>query len=352
MQTPEKKEAHIISEIPGIKPLDFCRWHFRKKHMLALSHIKNKRTGDRAVFAKGKSTKGSASASFMARSQSQKLIGNEKEPEMIQTNTQILREILKFRKDSLDELKQNVDSLTVSNQELAKKIQDIEALTAEKVRKLLRQQDVFGTLIGTLEYANHRQMQDMKSKLKKWEAETKVRVNELEQQLTKLKTKINNAQEELNFLSSYMDHEYPIKTLEIADLMRQVQAVKDSSQNELDELEEIRKNVLQTLSKKLMVKSEKVLNVMAKRTILPYQTALMKRTLSNQLLLKQMVQFRVHIDRIKKELPKLRAQVKDLQMKRKDPREVIFANVLLRKPKCTPDMDVILNIPPEEILPF
>ncbi|XP_051835413.1 uncharacterized protein C20orf96 homolog isoform X2 [Antechinus flavipes] len=288
----------------------------------------------------------------MARRQSQNLLGDEKEPEMIQINTQILKEIMKFRKDSLQELKQNVDSLTVSNQELAKKIQDIETFTAEKVRKLLRQQDVFGTLIGTLEYANHRQMEDMKSKLGKWEAETKVKVNDLEQQLTKLKGKINNAQEELNFLSTYMDHEYPIKSLEIADLMRQVQGVKDSGQNELDELEEIGKNVLQTLSKNLMVKSEKVLNVMAKRTILPYQTALMKRTLSNQLLLKQIVQFRVHIDRMKKELPKLKAQVKDLQMKRKDPREVIFANILLRKPKCTPDMDVILNIPPEEILPF
>ncbi|XP_043846184.1 uncharacterized protein C20orf96 homolog isoform X2 [Dromiciops gliroides] len=346
MQPQEKKEVHVIPRIPRYQPPNYGRWQQSKRPRLNLPQIKDKVTSgkwvskwktssrsSRSDFTRTKSTTRSVSATSMGKNQSQKTIENENEPEKIQTNVRILRAMLKFRKASLDELGKQVASLTLSNQELAKKIQDIEAVTAEKVRRLLQQQDMFGTLIGTLEYANHKQMQDMKNKLEKWEVQAKAKVNELQKQLTKVKAKIHKAQEELNFLNTYMDHEYPIKSVQIANLLRQIQDVKDSNQDELEELEEVRKDVLQTLSKKLMVKAEKVLYVMAKSTILPYQAALMRKTLSNQRLLKQMVQFRVHIDHMKRQLPKLKAQVDDLRMQRKDSREVVFANVLLRKPK-------------------
>ncbi|XP_072487766.1 uncharacterized protein C20orf96 homolog isoform X2 [Notamacropus eugenii] len=360
MQPQEKKEAYVITKIPSFQPKDYNQWQqSKKKPRLNLPQIKitsgkqisRRKASPKSEFTRTKSTR-SVSVSSEVKNPLQKIIGNETDPETVQASVRILKAMLNFRKASLEELKKHVTSLTISNQELAKKIQYIEAITAEKVRRLLQQQDMFGTVIGTLEYANQKQMQDMKSKLATWEAQAKVRVNELQQQLTKVKKKIRKAQDELNFLTTYMDHEYPVKSVQIANLMRQIQDVKDNHEDELEELEEIRKDVLQTLSKKLMEKTEKILYVMAKRTILPYQDALMKRTLGNQRLLKQMVQFRVHIDHMKKELPKLTAQVEDLQVQRKDPREVVFANVLLRKPKCPPDMDIILNIPREEILPF
>ncbi|XP_027723796.1 uncharacterized protein C20orf96 homolog [Vombatus ursinus] len=356
-----RKEAHFITRIPKYYPVDYNQWQqSKKKPRLNLPQIKvasgnwmsRRKASPRPEFTRTKFTTKEAAVSNAVKNQQQKIIGNEMDLEKIQADIRILRAMLKFRRASLDELKKHVTSLTISNQQLAKKIQDIEAVTAEKVRKLLQQQDMFGTVIGTLEDANHKQMQEMKSKLEKWSAQAKVKVNDLEQQLTKVKTNIRKAQDELNFLTTYMDQEYPVKSVQIADLMRQIQEMKNSNEDELEELQEICKDVLQTLSKKLMVKTEKILYVMAKRTILPYQAALMRKTLSNQRLLKQIVQFRVHIDRMKKELPRLKGQVRDLQMQRKDPREVVFASVLLRKPKCTPDMDVILNIPEEEILPF
>ncbi|XP_027723868.1 uncharacterized protein C20orf96-like [Vombatus ursinus] len=341
MQPQEKKEAHFITRIPKYYPVDYNQWQqSKKKPRLNLPQIKvasgnwmsRRKASPRPEFTRTKFTTKEAAVSNAVKNQQQKIIGNEMDLEKIQADIRILRAMLKFRRASLDELKKHVTSLTISNQQLAKKIQDIEAVTAEKVRKLLQQQDMFGTVIGTLEDANHKQMQEMKSKLEKWSAQAKVKVNDLEQQLTKVKTNIRKAQDELNFLTTYMDQEYPVKSVQIADLMRQIQEMKNSNEDELEELQEICKDVLQTLSKKLMVKTEKILYVMAKRTILPYQAALMRKTLSNQRLLKQIVQFRVHIDRMKKELPRLKGQVRDLQMQRKDPREVVFASVLLRKP--------------------
>lgn len=58
------------------------------------------------------------------------------------------------------------------------------------------------------------------------------------------------------------------------------------------------------------------------------------------------------IDQFEENMPVLRAEVEELQAQTREPREVVFEDVLLRRPKCTPDMDVVLNIPVEEPLPF
>ncbi|XP_007474540.2 uncharacterized protein C20orf96 homolog isoform X2 [Monodelphis domestica] len=362
MQPPEKKKSLFTIKTPQFQLQDYDRWQQTKRRpTFNLPDIKGDVASEKQKSKKKISAgldifqgRSIASGPFGSpgKNSSQKMSGKETEPEYIQTNIQILKAMLKFRRASLEELKKHVGSLTITNQELAKKIQDIEARTTGKVRKLLQQQDLFGTLISTLDFASHKEMERIKDKLQKWETQASIKLNELQRQMTKVKAKIHKTKEELNFLSTYMDQEYPIKSVQIENLMRQIQDVKDNNQEDLEELEELGKEVLQMLSKKLMVNSEQVLYVMAKKIISPYQVALMKRTLSNQQLLKQMVQFRVHIDYMKEQLPKLKAEVKALERHRKHPREVIFEDILLRKPKCTPDMDVILNIPQEEVLPF
>lgn len=52
----------------------------------------------------------------------------------------------------------------------------------------------------------------------------------LEQQAEQLNAKIEKTQEEVNFLSTYMDREYSIKSIQISTLVRQLQQDKDSQQ--------------------------------------------------------------------------------------------------------------------------
>lgn len=53
---------------------------------------------------------------------------------------------------------------------------------------------------------------------------------DLEQQVKRLNAKIKKTHEEVSFLSTYMDHEYPVKSVQIASLVRQLRHVKDSQQ--------------------------------------------------------------------------------------------------------------------------
>lgn len=48
--------------------------------------------------------------------------------------------------------------------------------------------------------------------------------------MDQLNSEIRKDSEEVNFLSTYMDHEYPIRLVQIANHVRQVQQAKDSQQ--------------------------------------------------------------------------------------------------------------------------
>nr|KAF6421824.1 hypothetical protein HJG63_001819 [Rousettus aegyptiacus] len=173
-----------------------------------------------------------------------------------------------------------------------------------------------------------------------------------EQQVKWLNAKIKKTHEEVSFLSTYMDHEYPVKSVQIASLVRQLRHVKDSQQDELDDLDEMCKMVLRSLSDQIQMKKKMFLNTLVVKTQKPHQMALLQKTRENENMVKNVDKFRKFINQFEEEVPILRAKVKQLQVQTQEPREIVFADVLLRKPKCTPDMDVILDIPVEELLPF
>jgi len=45
-----------------------------------------------------------------------------------------------------------------------------------------------------------------------------------------LNAKIEKTYKEVSFLSTYMDHEYPVRSVQIANLVRQLQQIKDRQQ--------------------------------------------------------------------------------------------------------------------------
>ncbi|XP_058418986.1 uncharacterized protein C20orf96 homolog isoform X2 [Diceros bicornis minor] len=241
----------------------------------------------------------------------------------LQANIRLMRKMLRNSQTSLQERRKHEDFLTKLNGELIKTIQDMEDSCAERLRAMLQQQDILATVVDILDSFNKKSLQQMKRELQEWQEKEESKMSYLEQQVEQLNGKIEKTQEEVSFLSTYMDHEYPVKSVQIANLVRQLQQMKDSQQDELDDLDEMRKVVLESLSQQIQKKKKNLLRALV-----------------------------VCISQLEEEIPTLRAEVEQLRAQIREPREIIFADVLLRRPKCTPDMDVILNIPVEEVLPF
>ncbi|XP_044783707.1 uncharacterized protein C20orf96 homolog isoform X10 [Bubalus bubalis] len=266
--------------------------------------------------------------------------------------------MLRNRRTSYQELCDHEDFLTNHCGELIKAIQDTEDSAALKVRMLLQQQDVYMTITDILEYSNKMKLHQMKCELQEWEEkeESKIRSKnlsaDLEQQVEQLDAQIEKVREQVSFVSTYKDHEYPIKLVQVANLVRQLQQVKDSQLDELDELSEMCRMVLASMSNQIQNKKKNLLRSLVVKIQRADQETLLQKTWNTRVILKYMDKFQEFIDRFEEEIPRLRAEMEQLEFQIWEPREIVFADVLLRRSKCTPDMDVVLNIPVEEPLPF
>ncbi|XP_061293143.1 uncharacterized protein C20orf96 homolog isoform X1 [Bos javanicus] len=275
-----------------------------------------------------------------------------------QATIRLMRTMLRNRRTSYQELCDHEEFLTNHCGELIKTIQDTEDSAALKVRMLLQQQDVYMTITDILEYSNKKKLHQMKCELQEWEEKEEAKIRsknlsaDLEQQVEQLDAQIEKVREQVSFVSTYKDHEYPIKLVQVGNLVRQLQQVKDSQLDELDELSEMCRMVLASMSNQIQNKKKNLLRSLVVKIQRANQETLLQKTWNTRVILKYMDKFQEFIDRFEEEIPRLRAEMEQLEFQIWEPREIVFADVLLRRSKCTPDMDVVLNIPVEEPLPF
>ncbi|EFB29573.1 hypothetical protein PANDA_014949, partial [Ailuropoda melanoleuca] len=244
-----------------------------------------------------------------------------------------LQTLLRNRRTTLQELCSHEVFLTKLNGELIKAIQDMEDSAALKVRTMLQQQDILETVMDILEYLNEKKLQELKRELEEWEEKEESKMKYLAQQVERLNAKIEKTFKEVSFLSTYMDHEYPVKSVQIANLVRQLQQLKDSQQDELDDLSEMRTTVLQSLSTQIQKKKRKLLKALVVKSQQPPQEALLRKMQDSRDMLKCTDRFRDFINQFEEEIPTLKAEVEQLRVQVQEPREIIFADVLLRRPK-------------------
>ncbi|XP_060239057.1 uncharacterized protein C20orf96 homolog isoform X2 [Meriones unguiculatus] len=268
------------------------------------------------------------------------------------SKVRLMRLMLRNQRATLQELYNHEAFLSNLNQELVNSIQNMEDRLAGNVRAMLQQQGVLGNIIDVLEYSNKRRLQQLWSELEEWKENEERKTNSLQQEVDQLNAEVQKAQGELSYLNTYMDHEYSIKSVEITNHMRQVQQAKDSQQTELDHLREMRRVVLSKFSDMIQEKKKKILRSLVAETQKPHEEMLVLKNWSIQRLKMSVVSFRELIEQLKKDIPVLIAEVEQIYAKLWNPREVIFQDVLLQRPKCTPDMAVELNIPAEELFLF
>ncbi|XP_026643018.1 uncharacterized protein C20orf96 homolog isoform X2 [Microtus ochrogaster] len=270
----------------------------------------------------------------------------------MQAKLRLMRSMLRNQRTSLQELYSHESFLSKLNQELIKSIQDMEDSMALSVRTMLQQQGILGNVIDILEYSNKKRVEQLRSELQEWKEKEENKTNSLQREVEQLHAEILKAHEEVSFLSTYMDHEYPVRSVQIANHIRQVQQAKDSQQDELDNLKEMRDMVLGGFSDMIQEKKKKILRSLVVKTQQPYEEVLTLKTQDSRRLQRCTVWFRELIEQMKKEIPILTAEVGKMYAEIWNPRDVVFKDILLQRPKCTPDMAVELNIPVQEPLPF
>ncbi|KAM6457967.1 uncharacterized protein C20orf96 homolog isoform 1-T1 [Liasis olivaceus] len=267
-------------------------------------------------------------------------------------NIKILQRLSKSKMASLEELKHHSHVLLEKNQDLVEEIQEIEADSAKHARSLLQQYDMFGRIIATLRDSNQNQVGVARAELGAVEKMVEKNMGKLDLELKRVSTKVHTFQEEVNVLRTYMDKEYPLKAVQISSLLRSIRNLSEEQQDELEDTEDLAKRFLETLAGKAREEQERILQTVADKTLLQYQDGLEQMHRNNMELKKQIETQKEIIEDLVKEIKELHKSIIMLHQSLGDPRDVIFPDVLLRRPRCTPDMEVILNIPTDEDFPL
>nr|XP_008117025.1 PREDICTED: uncharacterized protein C20orf96 homolog isoform X1 [Anolis carolinensis] len=267
-------------------------------------------------------------------------------------NIKILQRISKSRRHSLDELKHHSKVLLKKNLGLMEEIKEMDDETAKEARDLLQQYEMFGTVITTLWDSSQNQLGIAKSELLEKDKIVEKNVGKLDAEMARMNTKVQALQDEVNVLRSYMDKEYPVKAVQISSLMRSIRNLSERQQYELEDIEDLSRRFLETLSGKAFKEEEHVFQTIAEKQLMQYQDGLTQMNRNNLELKRQIAGQKELIAEMVKEVKELHRSIIKLHHSTGDPRNVIFADVLLRRPKCMPDMDVVLDIPTDEDFPL
>lgn len=260
----------------------------------------------------------------------------------------ILQRISRSKSFSLEELKRHSNLLLEKNKELVQKIEKMEADTFKQARNLLQEYDLHGTKIATLQDSNRNQAGLARAKYLAAKKKVEKNTGKLNLEMKRTQDKVQALQEELNFLRTYMDKEYPVKAVQIASLMRSVRNLSEEQQDELEERIDMFEQVLEAIAKKTRGEQECIVQAAAEKMLVQYQDGLNQMDRNNQELKRQIEVQKEAIEELNQEIGELHKSIYNLQHSVVDPRVEIFADVLLLRPKCTPEMEVVLNIPTDE----
>uniref|UniRef100_A0A8B9P1L1 Uncharacterized protein n=1 Tax=Apteryx owenii TaxID=8824 RepID=A0A8B9P1L1_APTOW len=220
--------------------------------------------------------------------------------------------LTKLKINFIEELKQHSAYLAETNCKLIEDIQHTDDRTAKQARDLLQQYEVFGTVKAAMQNFTQNRLDAARAEFQEMEEKLEKHLGKLQQQLDEATSKVQVLQDELHVLRNYMDREYPAKAVQIAFLLHKIQNLKEQQQE-----------------------------------LLLHQDGLKRMFMSNHILQCEVQRQREVIKDLTEEISELTRSIQTLQQSTGDPRELIFADVLLHRPKCTPDTEVVLNIPTE-----
>ncbi|XP_009574507.1 PREDICTED: uncharacterized protein C20orf96 homolog, partial [Fulmarus glacialis] len=259
----------------------------------------------------------------------------------------ITTNLTNLKKNAIEELKQRSGRLAEINCQLIKDIQRTDDSTAKQARGLLQQYEVFQTVKAIVQTFNQNQLDTARAELQEMEEAMEKSLGKLQQQLDEVTSKVQVLQDKLSILRTYTNRQYPEQAVQIVLLQHSIQNLKEQQQEEIDKTEEMGKAILEELEEKARAEQEALLQKVVEKMLL-HQDGLKQMVINNHVLRHEILRQREIIKDLEEEIGELKRSIQTLRQSARDPRELIFADVLLRRPKCTPDTEGVLNIPAKE----
>ncbi|XP_030319225.1 uncharacterized protein C20orf96 homolog [Calypte anna] len=259
---------------------------------------------------------------------------------------EIITNLNSLRKDAIEELRQRGARLAEANSHLVRDIQQTDESMAREARALLQQCEALQRAKAKVQTSHQNRLDTARAELQEMEKTMEKSLGKLQQTLDEVTLKVQVLQEELGALQTYMDTQYPAQAAQIELLQHSIQGLKEQHQEERDKIERMGKLNLEELEEKIRVEQEALIQKIVEETLL-HQDSLKQMVINNHILQCKILQQKEITKDLEEEVGELKRSIQTLRQGVRDPREVIFGDVLLLRARCPPDPEVTLSIPRE-----
>ncbi|XP_040544142.1 uncharacterized protein C20orf96 homolog isoform X3 [Gallus gallus] len=221
------------------------------------------------------------------------------------------------------------------------------ALKEAELAEMLEEIRVTTMIEAMTQTVSQNQLDMARAELQEMEKTMEKNVGKLQQQLDEVTSKVQVLQDELSTLRAYTEVQYLNQAMQIVLLLSNIQNLKKQQQDEIEQTEKMGQAILEELEKKAQLEQEEILQKVVEEVLL-HQDGLKQMVINNHVLRREIIRQKEIIKDLEEEISELKRSVQTLRQSARDPREMIFADVFLHRPKCTPDTEVVLRIPTEE----
>ncbi|XP_072169243.1 uncharacterized protein C20orf96-like [Diadema setosum] len=277
----------------------------------------------------------------------------EKHARERQKEVNVLGLLIVARKKALERYKLREETLLNENSKLRLEIESSEKDVHKDVKDLLQKYERYRGAVSTLTTKFEKQKGMAKSALKQVEDKITEDLRVLQKQVDDVDALLKEQKKELATLTSYKDKEYPVRAMRIRELQKQIKYLAKEFKAEQEELEKIIQVETDKYSKH---RDDRLLEIRAEATDkaqdlmqegvkdMALQNVIMKREIEEHI--EENGELDVYIRELTEEVQGLSVDPKT------DVRKQMFPHLYREVPKCTPDMDIVLDIPRHDWLPI
>lgn len=259
--------------------------------------------------------------------------------------------LIRSRKETIKDLEEHCEQLQERNLQVARSIVDTDRNSVSKANELLIQSQQMRRSMTALKRWDESLVKSAKADLTATEEVSQTHLSGLQKQLDVVKAEVIKAQKELRFLKTYRDMEFPVKVLQIADMERKLDQLQKLQQNEQEDVALLFEKEMESLERCQKQREQEVLSAIAEKHVSHIPPIVKLMTSQNYKMKEQIILHRKVIMELEHKNEDLMKSIQELQLSRPNIKREIFPDVFLKLDKCTPDMDVHLNIPHEDLLP-
>jgi len=246
-----------------------------------------------------------------------------------------------------------VQELVRENIGMKRKIEQQEKPDHQAVKTLLRRYEKFRGGMSYLSENFTMTLGEEQQSLAQLKAKLDAELSAIENEVRFLDECLREQQTQVHVLNNYKDKEYPVKAIKIAELMKELDEVELNNEDEVYDLESIIGNELHKLSAAGHHTETELKETAIDKALYKMHPSVKEMAKQNQVMESEIHYHDNMLGELTDEIARLKSEVKELLAHPKtNMRLQVFPELFKYQTKCTPDMDVVLDIPTVQTLPL